>query len=111
MTDFREPYMRNTDDMRRDPSAPRDLDPALRPWNDATWAWIAGAAVVALVVMFVFTIGSEPIRTASNTANPIVESRPTPIPPTPPAMNRPATPGVAPPSTMPAPMPSPENRQ
>jgi hypothetical protein len=108
MTDFRDPNLRHTEDMmRRDPTAPRDpsLDPALRPWNDSTWAWIAGAAVVALVLMFIFTIGSEPTRTATNTASPPAENRPAPVLSAAPTM-RPATP-----ETTPAPAPAPENRQ
>src|SRR5207244_10790441 len=85
MTDFRDPNWRNPDDtMRRDPSAPRDpnMDPALRPWRDSTWAWIAGAAVVAIVLMFIFSIGSEPTRTASTdaTSNAPAENRPAPAP-------------------------------
>jgi|SRR5437588_6691639 len=111
MTDFRDPNPRHTDDMmHRDPSAPRDpsLDPALRPWNDSTWAWIAGAAVVALMLMFIFTIGSEPTRTATNITNPPAENRPAPVPPAPSTMNRPATPETTTPA--PAPTPAPENR-
>ena len=58
--------------------------------SNAMWGWIAGAVVLALVLMFVFTRGSVNDTTASNV-------------PAPPA----ATTGSAPPRTPAAPTPAP----
>lgn len=37
--------------------------------SNAMWGWVAGAVVLALVLMFVFTRGSVNDTTASNTAS------------------------------------------
>ena len=65
MTDYRDPNY-------RDPARPGYRDPNLpadsQPWSNATWGWIAGIAVVVLVLIFAFSTGSD--RTASNATNP-----------------------------------------
>jgi hypothetical protein len=58
--------------------------------SNAMWGWVAGAVVLALVLMFVFTRGSVNDTTASNV-------------PAPPA----TTTGSAPPRTPAAPTPAP----
>jgi hypothetical protein len=73
MTDYRDPNNRDPnyrDPTYRDPARPdyRDLDTPARAWSNATWGWIAGIAVVILVLIFAFSGGSE--RTANNEANP-----------------------------------------
>ncbi len=51
------------DDLRSEPSERAQL-------SNAMWGWVAGAVVLALVLMFVFTRGSINDTTASNTAPP-----------------------------------------
>ena len=65
---------------------------------NAMWGWVAGAVVLALVLMFVFTRGSVNDTTASNTAPPSATTgSAVPQSPAPPA---PAAPKPAPaPST------------
>jgi hypothetical protein len=71
----------------RDPS----MQPPTRPWSDATWAWIAGIAVVVLILAFVVGSRTGP-NNASNTATPpsTVGQRTTP----PAAPTTPASPSV-----------------
>ena len=54
MTDYRDPNY-------RDPSRPGYRDPVTdaQPWSNATWGWIAGIAVVVLVLIFAFGTGGE----------------------------------------------------
>ena len=53
--------------------------------SNAMWGWVAGAVVLALVLMFVFTRGQVNDTTASNVpappAPPPVRVPPTPVPP------------------------------
>jgi hypothetical protein len=57
MSDYRDPNYR---DPMRDPS----LDMESGGWSAATWGWIAGIAVVVLVLIFAATGGDN--RTASD---------------------------------------------
>src|SRR5262245_61230434 len=71
MTDYRDPNYR--DPNYRDPNAPGYRDPLLeagegQSWSMATWGWIAGIAVAALVLIFAFSGTNE--RTATETTNP-----------------------------------------
>jgi hypothetical protein len=114
MTDYRDPN--NRDPMRPDLRDPA-LTPASQPWSNATWGWIAGIAIVVLVLAVMFSGGNSD-RVATDTANPppTVGQRTTlPAPTTPsseaPTMNRPAPaptpPAVTPPAPAPAPAPTP----
>ena len=97
MTDYRDPNY-------RDPNRPiyRDPDPAdAQPWSNATWGWIAGIAVVVLVLIFAFGTGGEKVAT-DKTSPPATTGQRTVPPPGPggpksdaPAMN-PSTPTPAP---------------
>ncbi len=64
MTDYRDPSY-------RDPNLPRSRDPDLAAdggsWSSATWGWIAGIAVVVLVMLFIFSSGPDTPRTTSTT--------------------------------------------
>jgi hypothetical protein len=62
-------------DPRQDPPPLRDDDIRSRRLNElessnAMWGWIAGAVVLALVLIFVFTRGQVNDTTASNVPNP-----------------------------------------
>jgi hypothetical protein len=92
MTDYRDPNYR--DPARRDyrdPDVPVDSE----SWSSATWGWIAGFAVVALVLIFAFS-SSDTNRTASDATNPPVTTgqggsrMAPPADPGAPSMNRPA---------------------
>lgn len=98
MTDFRDPNY-------RDPARPgyRDLNaPAgSQAWSNATWGWIAGIAVVVLVLIFAFSSGSQ--RTATDEANPPATTGQRVAPPAPSSgMNTGA------PTDRPAPAPAPK---
>jgi hypothetical protein len=114
MTDYRDPNF-------RDPMRPAMHDPnevaGAQPWSNATWGWIAGIAIVVLVLAVMLS-GGESTRTADQPANPpaTIGQRTTPLAPPlseAPTMNRPApapvTPAPAPvapsPATPPAPQP------
>jgi hypothetical protein len=117
MTDYRDPNY-------RDPMRPDFRDPALNPasqsWSNATWGWIAGIAIVVLVLAVMFSGGTSD-RTATDTANPPPTVGQRTTPPAPPAlpkseaptMNRPAPepatpPAPAPATPTPAPAPAPQ---
>jgi len=55
-----------------------------RSWSAATWGWIAGIAVVVLVLVFAFS-GGDSSRVATDTANPpsTTGQRTSPTPPAP----------------------------
>jgi hypothetical protein len=96
MTDYRDPTY-------RDPNLPRSRDPDLAAdggsWSSATWGWIAGIAVVVLVMLFIFSSGPDTPRTTS-TAPSTTTGEST----TPPAM-RPQAPAPANPAPQQAPAP------
>lgn len=98
MTDYRDPTY-------RDPNLPRSRDPDLAAdggsWSSATWGWIAGIAVVVLVMLFIFSSGPDTPRTTS-TATPPATTGESNMPPTArpqapaPANPAPANPAPAP---------------
>jgi len=90
MSDYRNPDYRNPDDplWRGQP-----YEPATEA-TGASWAWIAGALVVVVLVAIAFGIGHEPARTASNDSPTAAHVAPPPVAPR--AFN-PAAPGLAPP--------------
>src|SRR5262245_34973156 len=102
MTDYRDPNY-------RDPNRPiyRDSDPAdAQPWSNATWGWIAGIAVVVLVLICALGTGGETV--ADTTAPPATTGQRNGPPPGPggpksqaPGMN-PSTPQPAQPAPDPA---------
>lgn len=103
MTDYRDPNY-------RDPARPgyRDLNtPAdSQAWSNATWGWIAGIAVVVLVLIFAFSSGNQ--RTAVDESNPpaTIGQRTTPPAPAPSTgLNTGA------PTARPAPAPAPAPKQ
>ena len=61
MTDYRDPNY-------RDPVRPEYRDPDMPvesgSWSGATWGWIAGIALVALVLIFAFSGGRNANQTA-----------------------------------------------
>ena len=104
MTDYRDPNYRDPNRPYRDP----DLSTDAQPWSNATWGWIAGIAVVVLVLIFAF--GTGPERVATDTTSPPATTGQRNVPPPgadgpksqAPSMNRPAP--------QPAPMPAPDAR-
>ncbi len=88
MTEYRDPFSRDPNSPRPDPDAMRES------WSNATWGWIAGIAVVVLLVLLVFGRTNQPTQTA-----------------TAPQMNPPAgnlePPGMRPAPGVPAPTPAP----
>jgi hypothetical protein len=110
MTDFRDPNYR--DPTYRDPMRP---DPTLRdpnmsadsqPWSNATWGWIAGIAVVVLVLAVMFS-GGDSTRTADQPANPPSTVGQRTTPPAPPAAPNSEAPTMNRPAPAPAPAPAP----
>ena len=76
----------------RDPTLP----PGGENWSDATWSWIAGIAILLLVLIFAFGRGEDEVamRTQAPSATTGQRSPPPPPPTGPksdaPTMNRPA---------------------
>ena len=103
MTDYRDPNY-------RDPIRPGYRDPALptdqNQWSTATWGWIAGISVVALVLIFAFGMGGDGDRTAKDTTRPPATTGQRTTPPAPPA----GAPAEAP-SMNPVPAPPPAAKQ
>ena len=67
MTDYRDPNY-------RDPVRPEYRDPDMPAesgsWSGAAWGWIAGIALVALVLIFAFSGGRDANRTARDSNAP-----------------------------------------
>lgn len=100
----------------RDPNAPRepynefgdkrmDYDRVADARTGAPWGWIAGGAIVALLIL-VFAFGTGSDRTATNTQSPATTTGQSPrtpaentgrAPATPPAQNTPRPPAQTPP--------------
>jgi hypothetical protein len=101
MTDYRDPNY-------RDPNRPiyRDPDPSMgaQPWSNATWGWIAGIAVVVLVLIFAFGTGSE--RVASDNASPPATTGQRSVPPPGPGGPKSEAPGMDQSTPRPAPDPA-----
>src|SRR4051794_40064863 len=100
MTDYRDPNY-------RDPIRPEYRDPNLAAdsgsWSGATWGWIAGIALVALVLVFAFSSGREGDRGPRDSNAPPVTTGQRSAPPAP-------STGMstdAPSTTRPAPTPAP----
>jgi hypothetical protein len=96
MTDYRDPNY-------RDPIRPEYRDPDLAAdsggsWSGATWGWIAGIALVALVLIFAFSSGRDADRVARDSNVPPATTGQRSAPPAPstsmntdaPSTNRPA---------------------
>jgi hypothetical protein len=102
MTDYRDPNY-------RDPMRPAMHDPSevtgAQPWSNATWGWIAGIAIVVLVLAVMLS-GGDSTRTADQPANPPTTTGQRTAPLAPPSdaptMNRPAPAPVIPPAPAPA---------
>jgi hypothetical protein len=90
MSDYRNPDP-------RDPVTGTDLRVRHMRDSNAMWGWIAGAVVVAVVLIVMFSFGRDDTRMAAN-----------PPPGTPP-ISRPANQPMNPPAATPAPAPSPAN--
>jgi len=74
MTDYRDPNY-------RDPTRP-DRDPlgGAQPWSNATWGWIAGIAIVVLVLIFAFGTGGDRVATDNKSPPATTGQRPAPAP-------------------------------
>jgi hypothetical protein len=90
MTDYRDP---NRPDYR-DPN--RQMDG--QGWSTATWGWIAGIAIVVLILVFAFGIGGNDERVATDTKSPATTGQRSP-PPAPPTGAQPEAPRPTPPAT------------
>jgi hypothetical protein len=75
MTDYRDPSY-------RDPSRPGERDPLTgpQPWSNATWGWIAGIAIVVLVLIFAFGTGGDRVATDTKSPPATTGQRPAPTP-------------------------------
>jgi len=111
MTDYRDPNYRDPNRPGYDPQVPAGA----QPWSNATWGWIAGIAIVVLVLIFAFGSGRDTNQTATDTANPPATTGQRSMPAKPasgpstdaPTMNRPAP---APATPAPSPSPAPDAR-
>ena len=107
MTDYRDPNYR--DPARRDYRDPNVVPADSESWSGATWGWIAGFAVVALVLIFAFSSGRDADRSATDSANPPVTTGQGGGTSAPPSGMNPGAPTVsrpAPAPTAPAPVPA-----
>ena len=86
----------------RDPQRPDYRDADQQAWSTATWGWIAGIAIVVLVLIFAFGIGGNSERAATDTGNPPATTGQR-LPPAPPA----GAPNDAPSQNRPMPAPAP----
>jgi hypothetical protein len=95
MPDFRN----SSDPLYRDPDGPIDGTGYEPAGGDGTsWAWIAGAFCLVVIVVLAFAVGHEPRRMASNDMTPSAATRLAPSPPAAdPAAPRPGL--VAPPAS------------
>jgi hypothetical protein len=101
MTDYRDPNY-------RDPVRPEYRDPIpaeSESWSSSTWGWIAGFAVVALVLIFAFS-GRDGDRTATDTANPPATTGQGGTRMAPPADTNPGAPSMSRPAPAPTPAPA-----
>jgi hypothetical protein len=99
MTDYRDPSHRGERDADRYSDS--------QPWSAATWGWIAGIAVVVLILIFVFGTGGDTERTATDTGAPPATTGQRTTPPA--AMPKAPPPAAKPdaPSDRPSPAPNP----
>jgi len=106
MTDYRDPN--NRDPARRvysDANAPVDSE----AWSSSTWGWIAGFAVVALVLIFAFSGGRDANHTAADSTTPPVTTGQGSSPASPPAIDK-GAPTMNRPAPAPAPAPAAPNQ-
>jgi hypothetical protein len=80
-----------------------EYEPAGRS-NTSSWAWVAGAVVVVVLIAIVFGAGHGPTRTAYNENRPTAGNLAAPPPASAPHAMNPASPGLTPPPANPAPM-------
>ncbi|SRR6266545_3923815 len=102
MTDYRDPNY-------RDPNRPMgyrdpDLSMDAQPWSNATWGWIAGIAVVVLVLIFAFGTGGDKVAT-DNTSPPATTGQRN-VPPPGPGGPKSEAPGMNQPAPSPSPNPA-----
>src|SRR4051812_14780144 len=107
MTDFRDPNYR--DPSYRDPAQPmRDPVPAeSQGWANSTWGWIAGLAVLVLILVFAF--GTDGTDTAADRSNPPSTVGQGTTPPAPPADINTGAPAMKKAPMAPAPAPEPKS--
>src|SRR3954452_10221178 len=102
MTDFRDPNY-------RDPARPGYRDPDMPvesgSWSGATWGWIAGIALVALVLIFAFSGGRDANQTAPDSSTPPTTPGQRSAPPAAPSTGM----STDAPSSRPAPAPAPSS--
>jgi hypothetical protein len=107
MTDYRDPNY-------RDPPGPDYRDPTVRAdangWSTATWGWIAGLAVVALILIFAFGMSGDRDQIARDTAQPPSTTGQRQLPATPPTGSRPEAPSTNPAPAPVAPAPAPQKQ-
>ena len=107
MTDYRDPNY-------RDPNRPGYRDPVVpadpNHWSTATWGWIAGISIVALMLIFAFGMGDRD-RTATDNSRPPATTGQRTLPPAPPAGAPSEAPSMNPVPTNPAPAPTPPAQQ
>jgi hypothetical protein len=105
MTDFRDPNY-------RDPARPGYRDPDMPvesgSWSGATWGWIAGIALVALVLIFAFSSGRDGDRVARDSNAPPTTTGQRSTPPAAPSTGMSTD---APSMNHPAPVPAPSAPQ
>jgi hypothetical protein len=100
MTDFRDPNY-------RDPARPGYRDPDMPAesgsWSGATWGWIAGIALVALVLIFAFSSGRDGDRLARDSNAPPATTGQRSTPPAAPSTGMNPAPSTNPSAPAPAP--------
>jgi hypothetical protein len=78
MTDYRDLNYRDPDrPAYRDPHTPMGAE----PWSNATWGWIAGIAVVVLVLIFAFGTDRTDVAVDNTSPPATVGQRPAAPPP------------------------------
>lgn len=78
-----------------DPLRDRDIDPRLNPnvpnfGSSSMWGWIAGMAVLVLLLVFLFGSGAQNVQTTDSTLSPAAPTITTPRGTPPPAAPAPA---------------------
>jgi hypothetical protein len=102
MTDYRDPnYREPARPVYPAANAPVDSE----SWSSSTWGWIAGLAVVALVLIFAFSGGRDANHVATDSTNPPVTTGQGSSPASPPAIDN-GAPKMSRPAPAPAPAPA-----
>jgi hypothetical protein len=105
MTDYRDPNYR--DPVRPDYQNP-NMPAESGSWSGATWGWIAGIALVALVLIFAFSGGRNASQTARDSSAPVTTTGQRSAPPAAPSTGMSTD---APSVNRPAPAPAPSSPQ